>query len=140
MKVLKIIARVLLGAALVFAGTSHLTFARDQFQAQVPAWVPFEADFVVLASGFVEIFLGLWLISGLWAKLAGWATSAFFIAIFPGNISQWLTGTSAFGLNTDEARFIRLLFQPLLVLWALWATRPRAASTKTSGEEEISKV
>jgi len=47
----------------------------------------------------------------------------FFVAIFPGNISQWLTRTDAFGLDTDEARLIRLFFQPLLVLWALWSTR-----------------
>jgi uncharacterized membrane protein len=52
----------------------------------------------------------------------GWITAAFFIAIFPGNISQYINGTDAFGLNTDQARAIRLLFQPLLVIWALWST------------------
>ena len=118
----KIVLRVLLGAALVFAGTSHLTFARANFQAQVPTWLPLDADFVVVASGFVEITLGAWLVSGFRAHFAGLITAAFFIAIFPGNISQWLTHTSAFGLETDTARFIRLFFQPLLVLWALWST------------------
>lgn len=118
----KTIARVLLGAALSFAGIAHLGPARADFQAQVPTWLPLDADFVVLASGVVEIILGVWLITGWRRELAGLVTAAFFIAIFPGNISQWITGTSAFGLNTDEARFIRLFFQPVLVLWALWAT------------------
>ena len=113
---------MLLGAALLFAGTSHLTFARATFQAQVPTWLPLDADFVVIASGIVEITLGLWLVSGFRAHFAGLVTAAFFIAIFPGNISQWLTHTHAFGLNTDAARFTRLFFQPLLVLWALWST------------------
>jgi uncharacterized membrane protein len=122
MKYVKLIARLLLGAALIFAGTGHLTFSRTTFQAQVPTWLPLDADFVVVASGIVEITLGLWLVSGFRTHLAGLVTAAFFIAIFPGNISQWLTHTDAFGLNTDSARFTRLFFQPLLVLWALWST------------------
>ncbi len=121
-KLTGLLARVLLGAALVFAGTSHLTFARATFQAQVPTWLPLDADFVVIASGVVEIALGLWLVTGYRKELAGLLTAAFFIAVFPGNISQWLTHSDAFGLNTDSARFTRLFFQPLLVLWALWST------------------
>lgn len=123
MKTTKFLARLLLGAALIFAGVSHLTFARATFQAQVPAWLPLDADFVVLASGVVEISLGLALTSlGKSQAIVGTITALFFIAIFPGNVSQYLTHTDAFGLNTDEARLIRLLFQPLLVLWALWST------------------
>jgi uncharacterized membrane protein len=122
-------ARYLLGAALIYAGIGHFTFSRLTFQAQVPSWVPLDPDFVVLASGAVEIGLGLSLIFiSRFRKQIGWLTAAFFLAIFPGNISQYLTQTDAFGLNTDEARAIRLLFQPLLIVWALWATGawPRA--------------
>jgi len=123
MKYAKAIARYLLGAALIYAGVGHFTFSRTEFQAQVPPWVPLDADFVVLASGVVEIALGLGLIFiSRYKKQIGWLTAAFFLAIFPGNISQYLTQTDAFGLNTDQARAIRLLFQPLLMLWALWAT------------------
>lgn len=123
MKTTKFLARLLLGAALIFAGVSHLTFARATFQAQVPAWLPLDADFVVLASGVVEISLGLALTALAKRKaVVGTFTALFFIAIFPGNVSQYLTHTDAFGLNTDEARLIRLFFQPLLVLWALWST------------------
>lgn len=117
------IARYLLGGALIYAGIGHFTFSRLAFQAQVPPWVPLDPDFVVLASGAVEICLGLGLVFlARYRKQIGWLTAAFFLAIFPGNISQYLTQTDAFGLNTDEARAIRLLFQPLLIVWALWAT------------------
>ncbi|HBB39536.1 MAG TPA: hypothetical protein DCZ33_04745 [Candidatus Aquiluna sp.] len=123
MKYVRIALQLLLGYALTSAGISHLTTARAEFQAQVPTWLPLDADFVVIASGVVEIALGLALIT-LWRYRAwvGLATAAFFIAIFPGNISQWLNGIDAFGLDTDQARFIRLFFQPVLVLWAIYAT------------------
>jgi uncharacterized membrane protein len=112
-----------LGLALTSAGVSHLGSARAEFQAQVPPWVPLDPDFVVLASGVVEIVLGIALIVLFrWKGWVGIATALFFIAIFPGNISQFVNGIDAFGLDTDEARAIRLLFQPLLVLWALWST------------------
>jgi uncharacterized membrane protein len=106
----------------MYAGITHLTTSRLEFQAQVPAWVPLSADFVVLASGVVEILLGLSLASLRKRKEVGIATALFFIAIFPGNISQYVNGIDAFGLDTDRARAIRLFFQPLLVLWALWST------------------
>jgi uncharacterized membrane protein len=116
-------ARVLLGVALTFAGISHLGSARQEFRAQVPEWLPLDADFVVLASGVVEILLGLSLVLlWRWKMWVGLAVAGFFIAIFPGNISQFVNGIDAFGLDTDETRGIRLLFQPLLVLWALWST------------------
>ena len=115
-------AQVFLGGALAYAGITHLTTNRIEFQAQVPTWVPFSADFVVLASGVVEISLGIALASLQYRRQVGWLTAAFFIAIFPGNISQYVNGIDAFGLDTDQARLTRLFFQPLLVLWALWAT------------------
>ena len=114
--------QILLGATLVYTGTLHLTTSRVEFQAQVPPWVPFSPDLIVLASGVVEIALGLSLISLQRRREVGIATAAFFIAIFPGNISQFVNGIDAFGLDSDRARAIRLLFQPLLVLWALWST------------------
>jgi uncharacterized membrane protein len=120
---LRIAARILLGAALIYAGISHLTFARTEFQAQVPLWLPLDADFTVLASGVVEIALGLALCSVFKrAHIVGWIVAGFFLAIFPGNISQFMNQVDAFGLNTNEARAIRLAFQPLLIIWALWST------------------
>jgi uncharacterized membrane protein len=122
-KFVKLSARLLLGAALIFAGIGHLTFSRQEFQAQVPVWLPLDADFVVLASGVVEILLGIGIASfGRVVPLAGLAAAAFFVIIFPGNINQYIEGISAFGLDTDQARLSRLFFQPVLVVWALWST------------------
>jgi uncharacterized membrane protein len=114
---------MVLGFALAYAGVGHLTTSRQEFQAQVPTVFADNADFVVLASGVVEIALGVGLIV-LWKYRVqlGWLVAAFFVAIFWGNISQYVNGVDAFGLNSDRARFIRLLFQPLLVMWALGST------------------
>ena len=139
MKAVRHAARYLLGAALIYAGVGHFTFSRVAFQAQVPPWLPLDPDFVVLASGAVEIALGLGLIFvARYRKQIGWLTAAFFLAIFPGNISQYLTQTDAFGLNTDEARAIRLLFQPLLIIWALWATAAWTKSKKEAKKPAVS--
>jgi len=122
MHLIRKLTQILLGATLIYTGTLHLTTSRLEFQAQVPTWVPFSPDFVVLASGVLEIALGLSLVSLQRRREVGIATAAFFIAIFPGNISQFVNHIDAFGLDNDRARAIRLLFQPLLVLWALWST------------------
>jgi uncharacterized membrane protein len=115
--------QVLLGLTLCYTGVLHLTSRRSEFQAQVPSWLPLDPDFVVIASGIVEIILGLALLT-LWKfrKQVGIATAIFFLLIFPGNVWQYLDGIDAFGLNSDTERGVRLLFQPVLVLWALWAT------------------
>ena len=103
MKYLKFFFRLLLGLFMTYAGFSHLTFNRQEFVAQVPTWLQFSesfTDFVVLASGVVEIAL----------------------AIFPGNINQYVNHIDAFGLNTDNLRLIRLFIQPVLIFLALWST------------------
>lgn len=115
--------RILLGAMLLFAGTSHLTFARAEFLAQVPRWVPVDPDLVVVLSGVVELALGAALVAlGRRRVAVGLLTAAFFIAIFPGNVSQYMNQVNAFGLDTDSKRFVRLFLQLPLVVWALWCT------------------
>jgi uncharacterized membrane protein len=126
---------MVLGFALAYAGIGHLTSNRQEFQAQVPSLLKDYADFVVLASGVVEIALGVGLIA-LWKYRVqlGWLVATFFVAIFWGNISQYINGVDAFGLDTDTKRFVRLFFQPLLVVWALgstgawrgWRSQPKA--------------
>ena len=120
---MKKIAQIVLGLGLMFAGISHLGTNRVEFRAQVPTLFKDYADFVVLASGVVEILLGLALIAAWkYRTQIGWVVALFFVAIFWGNISQFINGVDAFGLNSDRARATRLLFQPLLVIWALWST------------------
>ena len=123
MKIIKRIPQLILGLALGYAGIGHLTTSRQEFQAQVPTLLKDYADFVVVASGVVEIVLGLALV-GLWKYRVqvGWVVAAFFVAIFPGNISQYVNGVDAFGLDSNTSCLVRLLFQPLLVVWALLST------------------
>ena len=126
MKYLKSFFRLLLGLFMTYAGVSHLTFNRQEFVAQVPTWLQFNpgfTDFVVMASGVVEIALGLGMLL-LWKKkaLVGALLALFYVAIFPGNINQYVNHIDAFGLNTDQLRLIRLFFQPVLIFLALWST------------------
>ena len=127
MTFLKSLAQIALGAFLLSAGISHLGSNRTEFLAQVPTWLPFDADFVVVASGLVEITLGVLLITTVlifkkYRRQVGLITGLFFILIFPGNINQYVNQIDAFGLDTDTKRLIRLFFQPPLVIWALWST------------------
>jgi uncharacterized membrane protein len=117
------ILRILLGAFMVYAALGHFTFRRKEFQGQVPDWVPMKKDTVVILSGVAELLLGLAMIFAFPNKVwVGIALAIFYVLIFPGNISQYLNRDKAFGLKTDKARFIRLFFQPVLIIWALWST------------------
>ena len=108
---------------MIMAAIGHLTFQRAEFQAQVPEWVPLSKDLVVILSGIVEIILGLGMVFLTKYKVkVGIALAVFYVLIFPGNIAQYINGTSAFGLDTDQARLIRLFFQPVLIFLALWST------------------
>jgi uncharacterized membrane protein len=127
-------ARLLLGATMVGAGVLHLTTQRQEFQAQVPDWFPVDEDLTVLGSGVAEIALGASFVAfPRHRRLIGGLLAAFFVVIFPGNVAQYLEGTDAFGLDTDRKRLVRLFFQPLLVLWALygggWSPRDRGGRT-----------
>ena len=116
--------RVFLGASLVFAGISHLTFSRREFRAQVPQSIPLDPDVTVLASGVAEIGIGSSLLfAHRHRHLAGTIAAWFFVAVFPGNVAQWMHHRDGFGLDTDMKRFVRLFFQPALVALALWSTR-----------------
>lgn len=119
--VARLIARLVLAGFLAFAGFGHFNNP-DEFMAQVPPWMP-APEVVVALSGVVEIGMAIALVAlGRWRVQVGWFVAAFFVLVFPGNISQFVTQTDAFGLDSDLARFVRLLFQPVLVVWALWCT------------------
>lgn len=120
----KKLAKYVLGGFLITAGAGHLTFARKEFQAQVPDWTLLSKDATVVYSGVAEIALGIGLIvsKGKCEADMGKITSAFFTAVLPGNISQYVNRRDAFGLNTDTKRLARLFFQPFLIAWAIKST------------------
>src|SRR5258706_10276230 len=112
--------RILLGLMLVCTGVLHLTFARQEFQAQVPPWIPLNPGLVVFLSGFVEITLGLSLLALYRYKAyVGLMVALFFVAVFPGNIAQYTEHRAAFCLESDTARLVPLFFLPPLFLWGV---------------------
>ncbi|HDZ13519.1 hypothetical protein LCGC14_1044660 [marine sediment metagenome] len=125
-RILQNIFRIVLGAFMLYAGIGHLSFLRTEFQAQVPTWITTDKgfmDFIVVASGVVEILFGALMIYGGKLKVkTGIALAIFYILIFPGNINQYVNEIDSFGLDTDWQRLIRLIFQPVLIIWALWST------------------
>jgi uncharacterized membrane protein len=119
----QVITRILLGLFLIFAGTSHLTFSRTAFTAQVPPWLPMNPDLVVVLSGIVEILLGASLLFLRKQRIqVGWIVAIFFVLVFPGNIAQLVNHRNAFGLDSDLKRWLRLPFQPVLIFLTLWST------------------
>jgi uncharacterized membrane protein len=135
----RLIGRLVLAAFLAFAGIGHFNNP-DEFMAQVPPWMP-APEAVVAVSGVVELAMAFALVAlGRWRVQVGWVVAAFFVVVFPGNISQFLTQTDAFGLDSDLARFIRLLFQPVLVVWALWCTGAWRAWRDRSGRDVSNSV
>jgi len=117
------LVRIVLGIFMIAAAIGHFTFQREEFQAQVPNWIPISKDAIVILSGIAEITLGLAMI--FWKRQrinVGIALAIFYVLIFPGNVAQYLNHTNAFGLNTDNARLIRLFFQPVLIFLSLWST------------------
>ena len=134
--------RWLMGTFMTGAGTGHLTFARQSFQAQVPDWVPMQKDTVVLLSGVVEIGLGLSMLFIQKNKVPlGLGLAAFLAAVFPGNLHQYSKRISAFGLDSDTKRFARLFFQPAMIALVLWSTgawkslRPGPKNSRMGGEQ-----
>ena len=141
---IKKLLQLCLGAFLTSAGSSHLGSNQKEFLAQVPTWLPLDPDFVVIASGLVEIALGISLITTTliltkYCRQVGIAVAVFFILIFPGNINQYVNQIDAFGLDTDQKRLIRLFFQPLLVLWALWSTNVIRLTKKSDKGQPFSQ-
>ena len=120
------IFRILLGLIMLYIGTAHLSFRRIEFQAQVPTWLTTDdglTDLVVLISGYIEIAFGILMVVGDKLKVkTGIALGIFYILIFPGNINQYVNEINSLRLDSENKRLIRLFFQPLLVLWALWSS------------------
>ena len=120
---IKNLIRIGLGAFMLLAGIGHITYARETFHAQVPDWIPLSKDFVVLASGVVEILFGLAMIFFTKQKqYVGLALAIFFVLVFPGNIAQYTEQRDGFGLDSDSKRLLRLFFQPVLIFFALYST------------------
>ena len=119
---IRALARWILALALGAIGIVHFVSTRG-FRVVVPDWATkatrLDKDAIVIASGAAEVALAVGLLAlPKERRRMGFATAAFFVAVFPGNVHQWRTRRSTPGLDTEARRFGRLFLQPLLVLWA----------------------
>jgi uncharacterized membrane protein len=120
------ILRVTLGLIMIYIGIAHLSFRRIEFQAQVPRWLTSDESFVdmiVLISGYIEIIFGVLMVwGGKFKAKTGLVLGVFYVLVFPGNINQYIHEIDGLRMYSNNERFLRLLFQPVLIFWALWST------------------
>ena len=120
------ILRVSLGLIMIYIGIAHLFFRRIEFQAQVPRWLTSDENFVdmiVLISGYIEIIFGVMMVwGGKFKAKTGLVLGIFYVLVFPGNINQYIHELDGLRMYSNNERFLRLLFQPVLIFWALWST------------------
>lgn len=120
------ILRLTLGLIMIYIGIAHLFFRRIEFQAQVPRWLTSDENFVdmiVLISGYIEIIFGVLMVwGGKFKAKTGLVLGIFYVLVFPGNINQYIHELDGLRMYSNNERFLRLLFQPVLIFWALWST------------------
>lgn len=127
--------RVLLALAYGAAGVAHLR-APAGFLAITPDWVPAPA-LVIAVTGWCEITGAVGLLVPRLRWWAGVALAAYAVCVFPANIKHAVDAVPIGGVVFGPDYHVpRLLLQPMLVWWALWAggvtdwpwrRRPRAA-------------
>ena len=114
------ILRALLAAAYLAAGILHI-FKPAPFLGITPAWVPY-APQVILFTGLCEIAgaIGLFIPRLRW--WAGVLLAAYAVCVYPANVKHAVDyiahGTGGLSL---WYHIPRLLFQPVIVWWALFA-------------------
>ncbi|MGB6329063.1 MAG: MauE/DoxX family redox-associated membrane protein [Halarcobacter sp.] len=114
-KVLYIVFKYLLGILLVFGGVAHFTKTEFYLKA-MPSYLPFH-EFIVYASGVLEVVLGVLLVISKTTRKAAIGIIILFIAIFPANINMYLNHTD-FPEMSETALLIRLPIQLILIAWA----------------------
>lgn len=114
------IARLLLAAFYALAGVAHLIFT-DAMVRITPTWVPM-AHAVVLATGVCELLGAYGLLTRRWRVAAGWAFAIYALCVYPANVNHAMIDLrSGTGLSAWY-HVPRLLLQPLIIWWALWAS------------------
>jgi uncharacterized membrane protein len=116
-----------MGPAYVVAGVLH--FVVPELYVQIIPPVFPAALALVYLSGLAEIAVGIGLLVPRTRRHAAWATVALLVAIFPANVYMATHGVVIEGLPgggdpSNVVRWGRLPVQAVLILWALWYTRP----------------
>lgn len=112
--------RLALALALLLIGVDHwLTPAR--YLAMMPPYLPWHLELVLL-TGACELAGALGLLWSRTRRLAGGLLALYFVCVFPANLHNALHGLSVDGLPSVQWYYwLRLPFQPLIILWTLYA-------------------
>lgn len=112
--------RVALSAALLLIGLDHwLTPTR--YLAMMPPYLPLHEP-LVLFTGACEVAGAMGLLWPRTRGLAGIMLAIYFVCVFPANLHNALHGLNTQGLpSAGWYYWARLPFQPLIILWTLYA-------------------
>ncbi|RDE05105.1 DoxX family protein [Sphingomonas aracearum] len=113
------IARWLLMGFYAIAGIAHLLVAPAMVSI-MPHWVP-TPHLVVLVTGLCELAGVVGLATRRWRVAAAWGLAAYAVCVFPANVQHAIRDL---GTGTGLPIWYhgpRLLLQPAIVWWALWA-------------------
>ena len=122
MKILKIILKWILSAAMILAGINHFINA-EFYLRMMPPILPAPL-FLIYLSGVCEIALGILLVIPKFTRLAAFGLILLFIAVFPANVYMWMN-PELFPEISLTTLLIRLPLQLVLIVWAFWFTRKK---------------
>ncbi|ODP36849.1 DoxX family protein [Sphingomonas turrisvirgatae] len=127
------IARLALAGFYLLAGIGHLVFT-DAMVRITPDWVPM-ARAVVIMTGICELIGAAGLLTRQWRVAAGWAFAVYALCVFPANVKHAMIDVSAGTGLSAWYHIPRLLVQPLIIWWALWASGAIRRSIAKGGED-----
>ena len=114
------IARGLLAAAYLVAGVAHLASPAG-FLAITPNWVP-SPRIVIALTGGCEIAGAIGLLTARFRWWAGLMLGLYALCVFPANVHHALADVAIGGVRLSWAYHApRLLLQPVIIWWALYA-------------------
>ncbi len=111
----------LLVGAFVASGAVHL--ARPQvYEPLVPAWVPAHRE-VILGSGVAELACAVGMVVPRTRRLAGWASVALLLGVWPGNLKMALDSNRSRSTAFKAVAWGRMPLQVPMIRAAVAAAR-----------------
>jgi uncharacterized membrane protein len=120
MRILKNISLAILVTGYLVAGINHFINPQSYYRI-IPAYLPYPVLLNILA-GVFEILFALLMIRPKTRKVASYGIILMLIAFLPAHITMLADAPVKLGnlLVTPTIAWIRLLLQPVLILWAWW--------------------
>lgn len=115
----KTLVGIILGLSMIRIGSDHL-IRPEIFDSIVPDYLGFPR-FWTIASGVLEIILGIGMILPVYRQSAARYFTVFLVFVYLANLNMWLNGVPFNGtLLSLNGHIIRLLVQLILICIGLW--------------------